>query len=186
MRRIAFAPLFAALLLAGCATALPELPAQPAPPAQFKEDARWTTAAPAEAQDRGRWWKSFSDPALDALVERAGEANTNVREAAARLAQARALVRAANADRLPQIGLGAGVSRAAGADSVAGPTPSTLWQVGVQLAYEPDLFGRATGRRDAASLDAQSREALLQSTRLAVQAETAQTYLALRALARCG
>lgn len=175
-------PLVAALLLAGCATALPELPAQPEPPAQFKEAGRWTTAAPAEAQDRGRWWQSFRDPALDALVERAAERNTAIHEAAARVAQARALVRAANADRLPQVGVGAAASRQAGADSASGMRPATLWQAGAQVAYEPDLFGRATGRRDAASLDAQAREALLQSTRLLVQAETAQTYLALRAL----
>lgn len=182
MKTIALLPLAGALLLAGCATALPELPPEPAPPAQFKEDTRWTTAAPAEAQDRGEWWKAFADPQLDALVERAAQANTDVRAAAARLAQARALVRAANAERLPQLGAGASVDRAAGANSVAGPAPFTLYQAGVQLAYEPDLFGRATGRRDAAALDAQAREALLQSTRLAVQAETAQAYLALRAL----
>lgn len=175
-------PLVAALLLAGCATALPPLPAQPAPPAQFKEAARWTVAAPAEAQDRGAWWQAFGDPTLDALVARAAERNTGVQEAAARVAQARALVRAANADRLPQIGLGAGGVRQAGAGTPGGATPATLWSAGVDIAYEPDLFGRATGRRDAAALDAESREALLQSTRLLVQAETAQAYLALRAL----
>jgi multidrug efflux system outer membrane protein len=182
MKSYALLTLLTALLLAGCATALPELPAQAAPPAQFKEGANWTTAAPAEAQDRGAWWKAFADPQLDAFVQRAAEANTSVREAAARLAQARALVRSANADRLPQVGLGASVDRAAGANSLTGPAPFTIYQAGVQLAYEPDLFGRATGRRDAASLDAQAREALLQSTRLAVHAETAQAYLAVRAL----
>src|SRR5512147_593912 len=75
MKTFALLPLVGALLLAGCATALPELPAQPAPPAQFKEDARWTTTAPAEAQGRGEWWKAFADPQLDALVQRAAEAN---------------------------------------------------------------------------------------------------------------
>ena len=180
MKTVKLLPLVAALLLAGCATALPELPAQPAPAAQFKSDARWTTAMPAEAQDRGRWWQAFGDPVLATLVERAGEANTGVHEAAARLAQARALVRSANADRLPQVGAGASGVRQGGA--AAGSAAGTLWQAGVQLAYEPDLFGRLSGRRDAASLDAQAREALLQSTRLAVQAETAQTYLAIRAL----
>jgi multidrug efflux system outer membrane protein len=181
MKTMQLLPLVGALLLAGCATTLPELPAQPSPPAQFKEDGRWTTVAPAEAQDRGAWWQVFADPQLDALVQRAGEANTSVHEAAARVAQARALVRAANADRLPQVGLGASVDRAAGANTTS-LSPATLAQASVQASYEPDLFGRATGRRDAAALDAQAREALLQSTRLAVQAETAQAYLALRAL----
>ena len=45
-----------------------------------------------------------------------------------------------------------------------------------------DLFGRLSHATDAATLDAQAQEGLLQSARLLVQAEVAQTYLALRAL----
>jgi multidrug efflux system outer membrane protein len=182
-KSFALIPLAAALLLAGCATALPELPAQAEVPAQFKEaGVRWTVAQPAEAQDRGAWWKAFADPTLDRLVEQAATRNTSVQQAAARLAQARALVRQARADRLPQVGVGAGVVRQAGANTANGSTPATLTQAGASLAWEVDVFGRLARAQDAASLDAQSRDALLQSTRLLVQAETAQTYLALRAL----
>ena len=177
--------LTAALVLAGCATALPPLPASVPTPPQFKEQPRqnehWTIAQPAEAQARGAWWKAFNDPVLDDLAERAAAGNTSIHEAAARLAQARSLVRGAQADRLPQIGVGADASRGAGANTANGATPATLLQAGVNLSYELDLFGRLAGARDAAALDAQSREALLQSTRLLVQAEVAQTYLALRA-----
>ncbi|MES2842311.1 MAG: efflux transporter outer membrane subunit [Pseudomonadota bacterium] len=178
-------PLAAALFLAGCATALPPLPTSVDTPPQFKEQQRqterWIVAQPAEAQSRGTWWKAFNDPVLDDLAERAGANNTSIQEAAARLAQARSLVRGAQADRAPQIGVGAGASRGAGANTANGATPVTLLQAGVNLSYEVDLFGRLAGVRDAAALDAQSREALLQSTRLLVQAEVAQTYLALRA-----
>jgi len=178
-------PLAAALVLAGCATALPTLPSPVEAPPQFKEQARqteqWTTAQPAEAQSRGTWWKSFKDPVLDQLVERAVAGNTGIQEAAARLAQARALVRSAQAARAPQIGVGASADRGAGANTAGGSTPATLLQTGLSLSYEPDLFGRLSRAQDAAALDAQSREALLQSTRLLVQAEVAQTYLALRA-----
>ena len=181
--RHALLPLLAALILAGCATAPAELPATVATPAQFKEEGpKWTVAAPAEARDRGAWWKAFSDPTLDSLVERAGANNTSIQEAAARLAQARALVRNANADRAPQIGVGAGANRQAGANTAGGSTPSTMTSAGINFSYELDLFGRLSRASDAAALDAQAREALLQSTRLLVQAETAQTYLALRAI----
>jgi outer membrane protein, multidrug efflux system len=181
--KLTLLPLALALLVAGCATALPELPLQSPPPARFKEsNERWTTAAPAEAQDRGAWWKAFADPVLDGLVERAGENNTSIQEAAARLAQARALVRSADADRLPQIGVGASAARQAGAGTPGGSTPGTLTSAGASLSYELDLFGRLARTSDAAALDAQSRAALLQSTRLLVQADAAQTYLALRAL----
>jgi multidrug efflux system outer membrane protein len=57
-----------------------------------------------------------------------------------------------------------------------------VFAAGVDLSYEVDLFGRLSHAADAAALDAQAREALLQSTRLLVQAEVAQNYLALRAL----
>jgi multidrug efflux system outer membrane protein len=175
-------PLAAALLLAGCASALPPLPAPGETPRHFKEhQEHWIIAQPAEAQSRGTWWKAFGDPVLDSLVERAGANNTGIQEAAARLAQARSLVRSAQADRAPQIGVGAGASRGAGANTASGVTPATLLEAGVSLSYEVDLWGRLARVRDAASLDVQSREALLQSTRLLVQAEVAQTYLALRA-----
>jgi multidrug efflux system outer membrane protein len=180
--RHALLPLVAALVLAGCASAPADLPAVAAP-AQFKEAGpRWTVAAPAESQDRGAWWKTFGDPVLDGLVERAGANNTSIQEAAARLAQARALVRSADADRMPQLGVGASAARQAGANTLNGMTPATLVTAGANLSYEVDLFGKLAKASSAAALDAQSREALLQSTRLLVQAEVAQTYLALRAI----
>jgi len=177
---------FVVLLLAGCATSLPKIEPErlPQPPAAFKEgDGRWTQAAPAEAQPRGEWWKAFSDPTLDALVERATESNTSVQVSAARLAQSRALVRAANAERAPQVGVGASAARAQGivGGTVVGPARN-IFAAGADFSYEVDLFGRLSHASNAAALDAQASEALLQSTRLLVQAQVAQTYLALRAL----
>ena len=184
--RAALLPLFAALVLAGCATAPAELPTF-TPPAQFKEQAAdsqgsWTRAQPAEAQPRGEWWRSFDDPLLDRLIERADARNTSIQAAAARLAEARALARNTDADRAPQIGLGAGALRSAGLDRNQSPRPSTLVRAGFDFSYELDLFGKLSGASDAARLDADSRAGLLQSTRLLVQAEVAQTYLALRAI----
>ena len=180
-------PLLAALVLAGCASALPPLPRGVDAPPQFKEqrhtaqgpEARWTTAPPAEGEDRGAWWRAFGDPVLDALMARANAGNTDIQQAAARLAQAHALLRGAQADRAPQLGAGASVERAAG--GVNGAAPATWQQAGLNLSYELDLFGRLARAQDAAALDAQARQALLQSTRLLVQADLAQSYLALRA-----
>lgn len=186
-------PLMAALVLAGCATAPSDVPAAlDTLPAQFKEQARqslapedadrWVATAPAEAQPRGEWWRAFGDTRLDALVERAGTANSSVQQAAARLAQARALLRSAQADRLPQVGINSGAGREAGLESTGSSQPATVLKAGAELSYEVDLFGRLARARDAASLDAQNRAALLESVRLLAQANTAQTYLALRAL----
>jgi len=174
------------ILLAGCSTAVPPIdPATlPAAPARFKEegDSRWTIAAPAEAAPRGEWWKAFSDPVLDGLVERADAANTSIRIAAARLAQARAFVRSTEADRAPQISIDGGAARVGGiVNNTAGPARG-LYSAGANLSYEVDLFGRLARATDAAVLDAQAREGLLQSARLLVHAQVAQLYLELRAI----
>ena len=170
-----------ALLLAGCATSLPEIQPEKLPPTptEFKEN--WALAVPAAAEPRGEWWKVFNDPVLNELVARA-ESNTSVQVAGARLAQARAIARITDADRALQVSAGASARRAAGIiGGEAGP-PRNLFAAGVDLSYEVDLFGRLSHASQAAVLDAQSREALLQSTRLLIQAQVAQTYLALRAL----
>lgn len=192
--RAALAPLMAALVLAGCATAPSGLPDM-ATPAQFKEaptaratapgEGQWTRAVPAESQPRGEWWRAFRDPILDSLVERAVRdegGNTSIQQAVARVRQARALARITDADRSLQLGAGAGATRQQGLDRNQSNRPSTLINAGLTASYELDLFGRLSRTSEAARLDAQQREALLQSTRLLVQAEVAQTYLALRAV----
>jgi multidrug efflux system outer membrane protein len=60
--------------------------------------------------------------------------------------------------------------------------PATLVTAGLNFSYEADLFGRLSRASEAAREDANAREALLQSTRLMVQADVAQTYLQLRSL----
>jgi multidrug efflux system outer membrane protein len=170
-------PLVAALVLAGCATA-PEALNLPAAPVAFKQSqAALTAPTPAPAT----WWQSFDDPALAGLIERAERSNPGLQVAAARLAQARALLRQADANRLPQAGASAGAARENTA--LTGGRPATTLSVGASLSYELDLAGRLSGTARAAALDAQQREALLAHTRLLLQAELVRGWYALRATA---
>lgn len=178
---LALTTLAAALWLTGCASAPPIDPAaMPNVPEAFQHDAQWTSAAPAEAQARGAWWQAFGDATLTRLVEQAGEQNNSVQVAAARLAQARALLGRAQADRWPQLGVSVGAQRFSNPET--GWQPANLGSAGASVAYEADLFGRLSGAAKAATLDAHAREALLQSARLAAQADVAQSYFQLRAL----
>ena len=174
-----FTSLFAALVLAGCSTTPTFEPvAPPAAPLAFKElDGLWAALRPAEAQSRGEWWKSFADPLLDDLVARADRNNTSIQLAAARLAQARALLRSTDADRLPQLGLNGGANRQSASPALSTTAAGNVFNAGLGASYEPDLFSRLAGASNAAALDA-----LVQSTRLLVQSDVAQTYFGLRAL----
>jgi multidrug efflux system outer membrane protein len=179
-------PLVTALVLAGCATPPAVAPtAPPAPPSAFKEaDARWINVPPADTQARGEWWRAFKDPVLDDLVARAEARNTSLQAAAARVAQARALVRDAQGRLLPSLGASAGVSRGTPQPGLGAPpgAVANLGSAGFTAAWEPDVFGKLSGARDAAALDARSRVALEQDARLLVGAEVAQAYFGLRGL----
>ncbi|MET0518219.1 MAG: TolC family protein, partial [Burkholderiaceae bacterium] len=172
-------PLMAALLLAGCASvATTEPHPLPQVPAGFKTAQAKAPTTAAQAQ----WWQAFADPQLDALTERALAHNTGIQLAGARLAQARALLRSANADQLPQLGASAGAGRIGGDAARANATAGTTYSAGLNLSYEVDLIGRLAKTSDAAALDAQARESLLAGARLLVQSDVAQTYFALRTL----
>ncbi|KQV96764.1 efflux transporter outer membrane subunit [Pelomonas sp. Root1237] len=167
-------PLFAALLLAGCASVGTVDPSQlPQAPAAYK--AQVANDAPALTAS---WWQPFADPVLDDLVGRAMAANTSVQAAANRLAQARAALGSTEAARLPQLGVAAGAGRAAD----PGARGITQYNAGLNLAYELDLGGRLLHERNASALDVLAREQLLADARLLVQANVARGYLALRAL----
>jgi len=195
MKTILLTPLFAALLLAGCASVdVPAPHALPLMPAAYNTgstagvsgtaasaSATGATAAGAPAIDTA-WWHEFGDAKLDELVAQALANNTQIEIAADRLAEARTAAGAANATLWPQLGLGAGASRQTGEAARAENVYGTLYQANANLAYEVDLFGRLRDARHAATLDAREREALLQGTQLLVQAQVAQSYFALRAL----
>jgi multidrug efflux system outer membrane protein len=185
MNRTLLAPAFA-LVLMGCASGPPiDTAALPATPVAFKErDPRFTLASPAEAQPRGTWWKAFGDPVLDDLIVRADRANASIQVAAAHVTQARALLKAADADRMPQLDLGAAAVRGDGltVTNLPAGSPRTLYALTANVSYEVDLFGRLAQASHAAKLDANAAEALLRSTKLLVEADVAQAYLGLRAL----
>jgi outer membrane protein TolC len=68
--------------------------------------ARWSEAPPAPAvppRPLTQWWKSFSDPELDSLVDRALRANLNVQLAEALLHEARARRQIAAAPLWPSL-----------------------------------------------------------------------------------
>lgn len=167
--------------LAGCSLAPKLEQPQVEIPAQFKqlspeERGRWKTAQPAEAQPRGEWWRAFGDPALDALEAEALEGNQSLKALAARVSQARALVGVARSERTPRVDAGFGPSRIKPPQAPA----ATQWRGLVTVSYEVDLFGRVSDGIAAARGDYEALQAAYFSVQLALQADVAQTYFALR------
>ncbi|WP_251862759.1 efflux transporter outer membrane subunit [Achromobacter sp. Marseille-Q4962] len=191
IRRLALLPLV--LALAACAVGPEyERPAS-ATPAAYKEAAlppaeagSWKTAQPSEAALRGAWWKIFNDETLNRLEDEAQQANQDLKAAAARLAQARALQREARSGFFPSVDAGFGPTRqrpSAVSQGLPDGTPTqpvTTWRAQGTVSYEADLFGRVASTAEAATADAQQSEALYRSVLLALQADVATMYFLAR------
>ncbi|KQQ87353.1 efflux transporter outer membrane subunit [Massilia sp. Leaf139] len=190
------APLMAALLLSACAAPAFKQPTLDTP-AAFKEanqiqtapdGSRWAKARHAEQQPRGQWWLAFQDPRLTELVDEATRNNASLAVAAARVKQARAIAGIAQADRMPQVGVGVQARRARPAPldlnlpqgSLVAPQNS--YSASLSASYELDLFGRVSSGVEAARQDAGAVEASYRSVLLSLQADVAQTWFRLRAL----
>ncbi|KUR77611.1 efflux transporter outer membrane subunit [Novosphingobium sp. Fuku2-ISO-50] len=127
-----------------------------------------------------RWWELYDDPVLTRVVEDALAANTDIRLAAARVDHARALLRNARSERLPTTGLAASAQRER--FSAAQLTPGTareawVYDGGLTLSYEVDLFGRVSRGIEAARGDAGAADADADAVRVAVVADTVRAYL---------
>ncbi|MCC2975957.1 TolC family protein [Sphingomonas sp. PL-96] len=166
-----------ALALAACAAG----PDYVAPQPPQSASGTFVAATPAVTPDpvKGDWWRLYDDPVLDQLVGDALAANTDVRAAAARIERARALLRGAQADRLPQATLGAGANygRVPQIQRLPG-TARENWQIdaGLDVSYEVDLFGRLSRGVEASRGDVGAALADAEAVRVAVVAETTRAY----------
>lgn len=143
--------------------------------------------------DLTEWWRSFRDPQLVSLVERAIAANPDIAIALVRLQQARARQFAAIGAALPKGELSSGAGFGTGTDNTRGRVSETLHSAGnttgfdhvdeaggFDSAWELDVFGKLRREIEASRLDtlatAKARDAILVS----VIADVASAYIELR------
>ena len=163
----------------------PQPPSQPQTrlaPANGAITADAATAATAvtapAALDATTTWARFNDPLLPGLIAAAQQASPTLSAARARIERARATRAAAGAALLPS--LDAVATATQGRDLPRGGATASA-TVGLQAAWEIDLFGGGAAGRDAAQARLQGAQAAWAGARLAVAAETASSYLDLRA-----
>lgn len=167
-------------LLAACAVVT-----EPAPePVRFAPSFAGAAGLARGVAAEAGWWRLLDDATLSALVERALEANTDVRIALERLERSRAEVRGARAGAFPGGGASAAVrrSRLSALEAAALPAPrehATRYEAGFDASWELDLFGRVARRVDAASAGLAAGQARLEQARLSVAAEVARVYFEL-------
>lgn len=176
-----FAPALLTLALAGCVVGPDYRPPSPAPAALTEAQ-----DAGAARYDRSRfealWWQQFDDPALNQLVKQALDGNRDLRVAFARVKAARAIRDDVANDDLPVV-----TSRASsevGRAQVPGQTEHRVnierYDLGLDMAWEVDLFGRIQRQLEASDAQQEAAQAQLQALQVSMIAELVDAYGQLR------
>ncbi len=169
----------AALLAAPAVQARAQQPVERAGASVLAGASTLDAAAPAA------FWQQLGDTTLARLIHRALDANRDVHTARARVSGARAERSSALLELTPSVTATAGYNRqqlsSATVPGATGRLPDQeLWDAGIQMTWELDVFGRNRKRLEGRGALLESAEANTRDVEILVAAEVAQAYYALR------
>lgn len=161
-------------------------PAYQAPQTRVAD--QWVAPAAAGPVTAAPWWSQLQDPLFDTLVSEMLAGNPSLREAQARLAEARANRDAVRGGRLPQASVSATgneVMLSKNGQLPIGAIPGfardfPLFDLGFDASWEIDLWGRQARQTQAADARTQSAALSVEGARLQLVAELARAYVDLR------
>jgi len=178
-------------LLTGCSVG-PDY-VQPSTPqaAAFKESGPWKKAQPRDDISKGNWYAVFHDHKLNELEAEAQSSNQTLRAAVAKVSEARAVARQAEANFFPTINFEGSGSRQRtspnngqlNAQSNGHGSPFTFDSATVvpfDLSYEVDLWGKVRRGFEASGDQAQASVADYENVLLGLKADVATNYFAVR------
>jgi NodT family efflux transporter outer membrane factor (OMF) lipoprotein len=155
----------------------------PAPP----NGGAWQPASPSDGLLRGKWWEIYKDQQLNSLEEHIATENQTLKQAMENYLAAHDQVAAARAAFFPTLSAGGSMVRER--PSVNGlsynparPNSFGDFMLASQASWEPDFWGRIRRTVEAARANAQADAADVATIDLALHAEMAADYFALRGM----
>ncbi|MEZ4271844.1 MAG: efflux transporter outer membrane subunit [Myxococcota bacterium] len=167
--------LFVACMAAGCVHRIKHdpLPSFPIPEA-FDAESPQPSGLP------DRWWQTFGDPQLNALVERALTDNFQIKSAWSRLKQAQAVARISGAGLWPSLNGQGSVQRQKQVFSALNRTINTTdYRLSVGASYELDIWGKLRSQKEAAKFDALASRDDLEAAAMTLAAQVSETWYGL-------
>ncbi len=144
-------------------------------------------AAAAESRELDAWWRSLGDPELIRLIEQGVERNLDVRQAALRISEARAMLASAESRRLPAVDARGNANARRLSENGVLPVgersgiqrDDTIYDAALDAVWEVDLFGRVSRSVESAEARAAAAEEEARAVGISVAAEIARTYFGL-------
>jgi outer membrane protein, multidrug efflux system len=175
------------VITAGCAVGPDYHPPRPTVQGSWssleeKADGQSSVARPIAA-DLSEWWRLFKDPTLASLAERALAANLELRAAASRVREARALRGVAEGGLLPEVNAGGGYERFRWSENGLFPSDGksqSFYTAGFDASWEIDVFGGTRRQVEASQADVDASVEAMRDVRVTLLAELARGYVELR------
>jgi outer membrane protein, multidrug efflux system len=171
------------LIPAGCATVGPDY----VPPGTKVSDEWQThldgglTAGEIDPETLASWWTTLNDRELSSLIQRAVMDNLDVKEALARVREARARRGIASAGLFPYVE-GSGSATWSHSSKDNGGGSNELYAAGFDAGWELDVFGGVRRSVQAADADLQASREDLRDVLVSLLAEVALNYVEMRTL----
>ena len=143
-----------------------------------------------------RWWTAFNDPLLNSLVERAVRSNLDLRQAEARIREARALRAVTASGEWPTLDVSSSYSRSQASENAfssqsrtggggalpftASTEPQNLFRTGFDASWEIDVFGGVRRSVEAADATLQATVEDRRSALVTLLGDVARNYIDLR------
>ena len=177
-----FTAITAILILGGCAAVGPNYT-----PPETKVSETWHTAMDGgldattpNPEALSQWWQVLEDPVLSELIHQAVVGNLDLKEARARVREARAKRGVASAGLFPTLDVSGQTTQSKGSDETGAGTTRTLYSAGFDAGWEVDIFGGVRRSVEAAEADFKAENASLRDVLVTLTAETAINYVEMR------
>ena len=155
----------------------PEIAMNPQWNSSLKNGLQATSADP---QELALWWSTLQDPILTNFVLRAVATNLDVKQAEARLRQARALRDSARAGLFPAITGSGSFNKGRSSEETGNGTETDTYSAGLDAAWELDLVDEVQRSVEAARGDLQAGEEDRNDVLVSLVAEVGLSYVEVR------
>jgi NodT family efflux transporter outer membrane factor (OMF) lipoprotein len=127
-----------------------------------------------------RWWNSLEDPELSSLEERAVKGNLSLKEARARVREARALRGIEKASLFPALNVSGSMKDYRDSENSRMYDQGTLYAAGFDAGWELDVFGGVRRSVEAAQAGLEATQEDLHDVLVSLLAEVALNYVDVR------
>jgi NodT family efflux transporter outer membrane factor (OMF) lipoprotein len=167
------------LILAGCAAVGPDYARlKPQAPKEWHTQLQGDlTADRLNPETMANWWTTLNDQELSSLEKRAIKGNLNLKDARARVREARALRGIEKAVFFPSLDASGSASKRRSSENSGTGTESKLYQAGFDAGWELDIFGGVRRSVEAAQADLEAAQEDLHDVLVSLLAEVALNYV---------